>query len=129
LEGINDYVKKIEWLRSNGQRMGADCPPAEDMASLIEVMLKGRSTIGHIIKCPDCLFVFTELLRMVTGTIGPPFWKQQGLSSRTANALARAGILTWMDLWSRKAKTIPGIGKGGAKEIARLMKRLEVDPD
>lgn len=126
------YVKKIEQMRSSEELVGPDCPPAAEMASLIELMLNGRSVMGHIVACPLCLCVFTELLRILTETIGPPFWRQQGLSTRTANSLGRAGILISMDLWSyrSKIKDIPGIGDKGAEEIARLLKRLEeVEPE
>lgn len=118
------YVKKIEWLRSNGERVGPDCPPASEMAALVELMLNGRAVIGHIVACPDCLFVFTEILRILTETIGPPFWRQQGLSTRIANSLGRAWILTWMDLLLNRTKHIPGIGEKGRTEISRLLSGL-----
>ena len=126
------YVKKIEQMRSGEELVGPDCPPAAEMAALVELMLNGRSVIGHIVACPLCLDVFTELLRILTETIGPPFWRQQGLSARTANALGRAGILISMDLrfYRTRTKDIPGIGEKGAEEIARLLKRLdEVEPE
>jgi hypothetical protein len=123
------YVKKIEQTRELG---GPDCPPAAEMASLLELMLNGSSIIGHVVACGDCFCVFIELLRNLTGTIGPPFWRKQGLSTRTANSLGRAGILIEMDLWSYRTRIndIPGIGEKGAEEIARLLKRLEeVEPE
>ena len=123
------YVKKIEQMRSSGELVGPDCPPAAEMASLVELMLNGRTGIKHIVACTDCLYVFTELLRILTETIGPPLWRQQGLSTRTANSLGRAGILISMDLWSYRTriKDIPGIGEKGAEEIAGLLKRLDED--
>ena len=123
------YVKKIEQMRSNEEVEGPDCPPATEIASLLELMLNGRVVTRHIVACPDCLYVFTELLRILTETIGPPFWRQQGLSTRTANSLGRAGILILMDLWSYRTriKDIPGIGEKGVEEIAGLLKRLDED--
>lgn len=100
-----------------------DCPSAEELAAYIDFGLDGR-VADYLEGCRSCLWVYTESIHFLTSVIALRLWKEAGLSTRTANALARDGILTWEDLQARARadfETIPGIGTKGAAAIRRLI--------
>ena len=94
------------------------CPAADDLADDVDLFTK-VPVIKHLLNCPDCLVEFGVTLRTVLS--GPAFWESQGLSLRTANALARAGIMNWNDLAARIDEEIPGIGKISRSEIEKTL--------
>ncbi len=128
--GRGDYLAYIEQLRTQGHQPGASCPTADDLASFINFIETGRGTMRHIVSCPACLFVFAQTLRVLTEAVGPALWKRLGLSTRTANALSRDGVLTWDDLWTRSdLAKIPGIGSRGLEDLRRMFARTNVEED
>jgi hypothetical protein len=91
----------------------------------IEGMLRSITSLlpqfRHILVCKICLTEFTAALLETSEELPPLVWRSQGLSTRTANALASAGVFSRRELEGKEPDSIPGIGQRGADEIRKML--------
>jgi hypothetical protein len=131
-------LAKFQWLVSTGARGSRRYSLPEGKRAMTKVSNRGHVTpdrigemlecitsllpkIDHIRACQPCLAAFTKALLEKSEELRPLVWTSQGLSLRTANALARAGLLSRRELKDRELESIPGVGKASAAEIRRML--------
>jgi len=109
-------------VRKSRAALGS-CPSEEELAAFIDEALEIRPVLKHVAGCPNCLEIVCGVLKFLSEDLGPTLWKRLGLSVRVANALGRAGILTWEDLRRTERGFTPGIGPAALREIAAMIER------
>lgn len=99
----------------------ASHPTAAEISSGVISLMSGMKLLRHILECEECREEYSNALRRFSDWFIFDLWREEGLSERVAEALAKAGIYGLSDLRAALLGKIPGIGRKGDQEIRELL--------
>jgi DNA-directed RNA polymerase subunit alpha len=112
----------------------SSCPSAETLAAYVDGAappVESERVAEHLVGCGKCFGVFVEVIRFLEAPMAAErpvssevaaFWRGEGLPTRAANCLARAGISSWEGLAAVTVPRLlsrPGLGEVSVEQIRR----------